>query len=268
MPRKILIIDDYDDLASKLEEVFITKGYIVEKTENPEDALKLKEKQNFDIIVSDLDVRKDTNSPKSLKPPILSTGNEESLRIARAFKILAENYGLENFDEIELKDIFETILSWKDQSVDREPQVKYVHERIEFVFPSALSLIYSILNYLVKRVEKIGVVSAESSNLFVALDEAFVNAVKHGNKFDSKKLVRITADISPEEARFIVEDEGEGFDVTSIPDPTIEENLLKSSGRGVLIIKKIMDEAIYNEKGNRLEMVKKLEKIKFKHPKK
>ncbi len=259
MPRKILIIDDYDDLASKLEEVFTAKGYIVEKTENPEDALKLKEKQNFDIIVSDLDVHKDTNLPKSLKPPTFRK-NKKSLRIARAFKILAENYSLENFDENELKNIFETILGYKTQFVDREPQVKYVHERIEFVFPSALSLIYSILNYLVKRVEKTGVVSAESSNLFVALDEAFVNAVKHGNKFDSKKLVRITADISSEEARFIVEDEGEGFDVNSIPDPTIEENLLKSSGRGVLIIKKIMDEAIYNEKGNRLEMVKKLEK--------
>ena len=98
----------------------------------------------------------------------------------------------------------------------------------------------------------------------IALDEAFVNAVKHGNKFDAEKLVRITADVSAQEARFTVEDEGDGFDVHTIPDPLDPENLFKTSGRGVLIIHNVMDEVRYNERGNRVEMVKKSEAEKSK----
>ncbi len=93
------------------------------------------------------------------------------------------------------------------------------------------------------------------------LDEAFVNAVKHGNKFDANKLVRVTAEVSTKEARFTVEDEGEGFDVNAIPDPLDPQNLFKTSGRGVLFIYNIMDEVKYNERGNRLEMVKKSEVV-------
>ena len=79
---------------------------------------------------------------------------------------------------------------------------------------------HSILDYLMKRVEKNGIVDAENSNLFIALDEAFVNAIKHGNKFDAEKIVRISAEVSPTEARFTIEDEGEGFNVAEIPDPS------------------------------------------------
>jgi serine/threonine-protein kinase RsbW len=108
-----------------------------------------------------------------------------------------------------------------------------------------------------KRVEKLGVCKPEQSNLFVALDEAFVNAIKHGNRFDPQKLIRITADVSPAEAKFTIEDEGEGFDINNIPDPLDPENLFKTNGRGVLLIYNIMDEVIYNDRGNRLTMVKK-----------
>jgi len=69
--------------------------------------------------------------------------------------------------------------------------------------------------------------------------------------------VRITAEISKKEAKFTIEDEGEGFDVNNIPDPLDPENLFKTSGRGVLFIYNIMDEVKYNDRGNRLTMVKK-----------
>ena len=135
-----------------------------------------------------------------------------------------------------------------------------LHENIEFELPSAISLMHSVLEYLMKRVEKVGVVRSENSNLFIALDEAFVNAVKHGNKFDAQKNIKITADVSTKEARFTIEDEGEGFDITAIPDPCDPENLFKTSGRGVLFICNIMDEVKYNERGNRLTMIKKSDK--------
>jgi serine/threonine-protein kinase RsbW len=149
-----------------------------------------------------------------------------------------------------------TVLDYKIRYVDTAESVKDLHENIEFELPSAISLMHIVLEYLMKRVEKLGVIKPEQSNLFVALDEAFVNAVKHGNKFDARKLVRISAEISKQEAKFTIEDEGEGFDVNNIPDPLDPTNLFKTSGRGVLFIFNIMDEVKYNDRGNRLTMVK------------
>ena len=80
--------------------------------------------------------------------------------------------------------------------------------------------------------------------------------MKHGNKFDATKNIRVAADVSKTEARFTIEDEGEGFDVDNIPDPLDPQNLFKPSGRGVLFIYNIMDEVKYNDRGNRLTMVK------------
>ena len=83
-----------------------------------------------------------------------------------------------------------------------------------------------------------------------------MNAVKHGNRNDPTKLLRVTAELSAHEATFTVEDEGDGFDVREIPDPRDAANLFKSSGRGVLLIYNIMDEVEYSQGGARLKMVK------------
>src|SRR5207237_7420545 len=83
----------------------------------------------------------------------------------KAFKICATNFKRENFNEDELKDLFVTILNYKAKFVDKSPSVEQVREKIEFEIPSAISLMHSILEYLMKRVEKVGVVNNENSNL-------------------------------------------------------------------------------------------------------
>jgi serine/threonine-protein kinase RsbW len=258
MQRKILIIDDHDDLASALADVFTQTGHSVEICENRKQAVNIANIEDFDLVVTDLDGEnlvceptQNGNSPRCL--PTVSDKN------IKAFKICAANFRRDEFNEDEIKNFVETILNYKAQFVDKKDYVQNLHEKIEFELPSAISTMNSILNYLMKRVEKLGVIKPEKSNLFIALDEAFVNAVKHGNKFDAQKLVKITAEVSTKEARFTIEDEGEGFDVNAIPDPTNPENLFKTSGRGVMFIYNIMDEVKYNERGNRLEMVKKSE---------
>ncbi|HEX6125810.1 MAG TPA: ATP-binding protein [Pyrinomonadaceae bacterium] len=252
MQRRILIIDDHDDLASALEEVFTAVGHSVVTSKSRIDALDIANLEQFDLVITDLDVQSTRNQ-------ILNgngSGTESALEHIKAFKVSAANFTRSEFDESELKEIVATVLDYKARHIDKKESLQKLHELIEFEVPSALSLMHIILEYLMKRVEKLGVVKAEQSNLFVALDEAFVNAVKHGNKFDTKKLVRITSEVSGEEARFTIEDEGEGFDVNSIPDPLDPENLFKTSGRGVLFIYNIMDEVKYNERGNRLTMIK------------
>ncbi|CAN5550572.1 hypothetical protein BH10ACI2_BH10ACI2_09330 [soil metagenome] len=260
MQRKILIIDDHDDLASALEEVFTHVGHEVKVIEDRSEALGMEDLEAYDIVITDLDVdrtgplaSRNGKTPKAL--PVMP--ESEQIERIKAFKLFAANFRRDEFDEEELKNIVATVLDYKIRWVDKKDAVAEMHENIEFELPSAISLMHIVLEYLMKRVEKLGVIKPEQSNLFVALDEAFVNAVKHGNKFDSQKLVRITAEVSKHEARFTIEDEGEGFDVANIPDPLDPENLFKTSGRGVLFIYNIMDEVKYNDRGNRLTMVKK-----------
>ncbi|PYT00130.1 MAG: hypothetical protein DMF63_09180 [Acidobacteria bacterium] len=251
MQRRILIIDDHDDMATALEEVFAALGHSVALLESRADAMEVTNFEQFDLVITDLDVQ--SSRTTSLN------GSEVApdLEHVKAFKVSAANFTRSEFDESELKDIVATVLDYKLRHIDKRDSVQDLHEHIEFEVPSAISLMHIVLEYLMKRVEKLGVVKSEQSNLFVALDEAFVNAVKHGNKFDAKKLVRIIAEVSSAEARFTIEDEGEGFDVNSIPDPLDPSNLFKTSGRGVLFIYNIMDEVKYNERGNRLTMIKK-----------
>lgn len=269
MQRKILIIDDYDDLATSLRDVFDAAGHSVEIVDSRDEAMKVDHLDDFDLVITDLDFDNLSNpEPEKNVASIGHTnGNNgtclpdfpkgEAGEHIKAFKFCASNFRRDEFDEEELRNFIDTVLNFKSRYVDTAEMVRQLHEKIEFELPSAISPMHSILDYLLKRVEKLGVVKPEQSNLFVALDEAFVNAVKHGNKFDAQKLVRITAELSNKEASFTVEDEGEGFDVNSIPDPLDPENLFKTSGRGVLFIYNIMDEVKYNERGNRLTMVKK-----------
>ncbi len=259
MQRHILFIDDNDDLATSLAEVFEHVGHKVLVVETRAQALSVKDIEAYDLVVTDLDVNPtaekiDAAEISNCLPGVFAENGTERLK---AFKLCASNFRRDEFDEEELRQIVATILDYKIRYVDTEEDVLELKENIEFELPSAISLMHIVLEYLLKRVEKLGAINPEQSNLFVALDEAFVNAVKHGNKFDATKLVRITANISKREARFTIEDEGEGFDVNNIPDPLDPENLFKTSGRGVLFIYNIMDEVIYNDRGNRLTMVKK-----------
>jgi len=129
--------------------------------------------------------------------------------------------------------------------------------KLSLEHPSDLTFVEPVTNYLIKRVEQAWELPAGSClDLSIALSESLINAIKHGNLSDSSKLVRITASVSGDEARFTVEDEGPGFDLNKVPYPRDPENLLKSSGRGVLLIKNLVDDAQYNDRGNRISLMK------------
>ena len=238
MKRKILIIDDHDDLRSALEAEFTRMGHEVDTSESRTGALTEGPPDPFDLVITDLDVK------------------DDGFEHRKVFKLSASGMTKSGYDEEELKHLVETTLDFKTKFIDTAGAVRHLRELIEFEVPTTLGIMNSVLGYLMERVEKMGVVTDAKSNLFVALDEAFVNAVKHGNRFDTSKLVRIIADVSRREARFTVEDEGEGFNVNEIPDPRDPDNLFKDSGRGVLFIYNIMDEVEYSGRGNRLTMIK------------
>jgi serine/threonine-protein kinase RsbW len=258
--RRILIVDNNDELRSLLEDVLGRLGHDVVVTGERGKALRRDDLDSFDVIISDLSEAEVNGQPigdlqrKHLVTPLSTKVSSPS--IIKAFKLGAANYLRSAYNREELREVVEKTLAYKLRYVDDPKLLSHVHEKIEFELPSDLALMNGVLEYLAERVAKLGLIKPERSNLFVALDEAFVNAVKHGNKSDPNKLVRITAELTPQEASFTVEDEGKGFDITKIPDPCDPANLFRTSGRGVLLIYNIMDEVEYNAQGNRVKMVK------------
>lgn len=91
-------------------------------------------------------------------------------------------------------------------------------------------------------------------NILISLTEAVNNAITHGNKLDKSKKVKVLSFKEKNKITFRVRDEGEGFDYNNIPDPTAPENILKVSGRGVFLMKKLSDEVLFEKNGSEIEM--------------
>ena len=87
-------------------------------------------------------------------------------------------------------------------------------------------------------------------NLRTALAEALSNAIAYGNHHDPAKLVRVRVECAPEAVRVHVADDGEGFDPARVPDPTLPENLEREEGRGLFVLRHLVDHVSFNEKGN------------------
>ncbi len=90
----------------------------------------------------------------------------------------------------------------------------------------------------------------------LALEEALVNAIKHGNQMDPDKRVFVTYTVTGERFDIKITDEGPGFNPDDIPDPTLPENLERCCGRGLLLIRKFMTEVNYHGCGNVITMSK------------
>ena len=97
----------------------------------------------------------------------------------------------------------------------------------------------------------------------LALEEALVNAIKHGNGEDVEKKVQLQCKISPHRCWIQIEDEGRGFDPDRVPDCTLNENLDKPSGRGLKLMRNFMSWVEYNKRGNRVAMEKVLRRMKL-----
>ena len=121
MQRRILIIDDHDDLTTALTEVFEKLGHLVVSVESRKEALVIDNINDFDLVITDLDAE-DTHAQDETAgkgavclPDISSNGAKEHFKV---FKICASNFRLDNFQEDELSNFVETILNYKAQFVD------------------------------------------------------------------------------------------------------------------------------------------------------
>ena len=117
----------------------------------------------------------------------------------------------------------------------------------------------SIVESFIENVgEKIKIEESIYGNVLVSVTEAVNNAIVHGNKEDKTKKVRIGLKKNKKSVRFVVEDEGVGFDYDNLPDPTSPKNLDKVKGRGIFLIKSLSDKTTFKNGGRMIEMLFKL----------
>jgi serine/threonine-protein kinase RsbW len=120
----------------------------------------------------------------------------------------------------------------------RNSEMEKIHKTLE----STLQSVDAAEALVLEEARKAGFDQDEADNIGMAIRECMVNAVVHGNRYNKKKVVHFDVERTDKQLSVTIGDEGEGFDPSSLPDPTSPENLLRQSGRGILLIRAFMDE--------------------------
>jgi serine/threonine-protein kinase RsbW len=129
-------------------------------------------------------------------------------------------------------------------------------EEFDVRIPSSTTEGQKVQERIVTRLEEIGFPARGIFGVRLALEEALVNAIKHGNGLDPTKEVLVTCQISNDKVRVVIEDQGPGFRLEDVPDPTDDENLEKPGGRGIMLMRAFLSVVEYNERGNRVVLEK------------
>ncbi|MBF0484525.1 MAG: ATP-binding protein [Candidatus Omnitrophica bacterium] len=131
---------------------------------------------------------------------------------------------------------------------------------VDEIIPSDMALASDFVSGVFEKLLFLSLDDATVFNLKLCLHEAVVNAIKHGNKLNNALRVHIIINNETNKLIMEVTDQGAGFDHNALPDPTDEKNIMKYSGRGVYLIKNIMDDVKFINNGQTIKMVKVLKK--------
>jgi len=126
------------------------------------------------------------------------------------------------------------------------------------VIASELEQAHRIQSEVVAATQTFHVSESDQFGIFLALEEALVNAIKHGNGSDPARTIRVDFEITPKRIYLRIEDEGPGFDPAAVPDPTLPENLDGPTGRGLLLMRHYMSRVEFHGRGNVVEMEKRV----------
>ena len=130
---------------------------------------------------------------------------------------------------------------------------------VEQILSSTLESVDAAEEAVLKDAEELGFDEDDLHKIGISVRECMVNAVVHGNRYHANKKVRLVISRRPDRLEVVIGDEGDGFEISSLPDPLADENLLRHSGRGLLLIQAFMDEFQIRPrepKGTEVKMVK------------
>ncbi len=291
-PCRVLLVDDSPTQLAQMQGLLESGGFEVLTAADGVLAMDVFEKQRPQVIVTDLDMpnMNGLELVEAIKrlapgvPVILTTGTGTDEIAAEALLKGAISYVPKSEMQPGLVETVKQVLAISDATAEAETACACLTQtQLEFRLPNNDSLVPGVIARLEEANQELELFDEmEWTQVAMALDEAIVNAMIHGNLevaselrelgdgsaytdqirarqqsppyCDRRVLVALTA--SRTQAVFVVRDEGEGFDIGEVPDPTDPANLENISGRGLLLINAFMDEVRHNDRGNEIRMQK------------
>jgi CheY-like chemotaxis protein/anti-sigma regulatory factor (Ser/Thr protein kinase) len=288
---RVLVVEDSPTQASELRFLLEDSGFDVEIAVDGIAAMSSLAERLPNIIVTDLQMpRMDglamveaVRSEHPSVPVVLITAHGSEEIAARALRSGAASYVPKRYLGQDLAQVVHQIIAMAAPDPEKERIIESLEEtRFRFAIENDDSLVAPLIRRLEEVVLEMGLCDrAELIRVAVALHEAIVNAIDHGNlKLDSElrqdderiyhrladerrklspfreRTVQIDVGVTRTEATFTIRDQGPGFDPSTLPDPTDPANLCRIGGRGLLLIRTLMDEVSFNSTGNQIVLVK------------
>ncbi len=292
---EILIVDDSPT------QLLLMKGILdrhddlhVRTARNGREALETVQQNSIDLVLSDLQMPEmdglelvqavKLSAPRV--PVILTTSQGSEEIAAKALQQGAASYVPKRQMSTELLSTIRQVLDLAESDRKREDVSKcVVASSLRLCFANDETLVPGIISRLEQALVELDLFDeGERMQISMALDEAILNAMIHGNLEVSSELrevddgepyrelinqrasqtpyqerrVKVDLEATKQSVEFVIADEGHGFDVSSLPDPTDPANLENVSGRGLLLIRAFMDTVEHNDKGNRLTLRKQI----------
>jgi len=254
-------------------------------------ALQLIRDSQPDVVLTDLrmpgmnglELVETVRTEFPLLPVVLMTSQGNELIAVKALKAGASSYVPKKELSSELAETIQQVLNLAAAKRSERELFKFLtHCETRFELDNNPALISHLVGYFLNNLERIGFGDdVVRTQVGIALIEALSNAVIHGNlevgsdlrkdkreEFDRLidqrrreqpycgRRVLCTARETTSRVEYVIADEGPGFNPGRLPDPTMPQNLLRVSGRGVMLIRTFIDEAEYNDRGNQLTMIK------------
>jgi CheY-like chemotaxis protein len=289
---KILVADDVDGDRSLIVKLFKKRPFSdVIAVGTGEEALGLLGDGPADVLLAgsslpDLDAETLFERARELQPAlpiIFLTRERPDESMVKALHLGAASYVPRSQIARSVEDTVERVLSLCEKSVIGTRLLDTMTaSSMAFELPGDPSLFSDVIHYLLEQMDHFGLLgSLDRISVGVAIQEALLNAWIHGNlEIDSSRKkdgffaydrlvqerkerapyrdrkVTVRSSFDASVGRIEIEDEGKGFDVSTVPDPRLPENVKRPSGRGLFLMRQFFDEVSYNDVGNKVTLVK------------
>ena len=285
----ILVVDDSAADRELAGHLLDQPGWTVVYAEDGQQALAQMQADTFDLVLTDLVMPEvdglalveQVKDDYPAVPVVLMTARGSEEIAIRALDSGAASYVPKN---LLVRDLVEVITRILDASKEHKSYKRLLGrlQAASFVLENDPELISSLVSYLSQvLLDSEMFDQADCHRIATALDEALTNACYHGNlevrsevrEHDPRayralanqrrmvapyrdRRIRVSTELTSAEARFVIQDDGQGFDRGAIPDPTDAANLERPSGRGVFLMTTFMDDVLYNKSGNEVTLLK------------
>ncbi|MFV0445796.1 MAG: response regulator [Planctomycetaceae bacterium] len=291
MGARLLVVDDSRVDRRLTEQCLIRSGYKVDIAVDGETALKRLELQPADLVVTDMlmpDIdgiellRRIKDSDATLPVVLVTSSGSESV-VTSALRAGADDFVNKSHLMEQLPASVSRLLDLaSDSRRQREAEAWITRHLVNYEVSNDRRLITGLVRQLCDFGMRKGPLTQQDEiRVSVALEEALLNAIIHGNlevsselreeegdafeqlialriqdEYYAQRRVSIECEVSRDEIRYQITDGGPGFDISKLPDPRNPDRILLASGRGILMMRAFMDDVHYSERGNRVTLIK------------